>query len=648
MLSNRFLTNLKTGNFRLLAGKYGDIGIVILVLSAIAMMIIPLPAWLIDILITFNLSMAVVVLMSCLYLPDALKFSSFPSVLLITTLARLALNISTTRLILLHGDAGMVIQAFGDFVVSGSLIVGAIVFLILTIVQFVVIVKGSERIAEVAARFTLDAMPGKQLSIEADMRSGLVSREQARQQRLLLHRESQFYGSMDGAMRFAKGDAIASLVIISINFLGGLGVGIFDHGMATGEALRVFGLLTIGDGLVTQIPALIISISAGLLVTRVASETPGLHLGTEIGIQLFSKPRAIAITAFLLTGLAIVPGLPAIPFLIMAILCALVTLGLKGSNSAIDENVKVPSSAFRREPLRLEIGKELSGRLKDLSAVEEFNSMLQRIKTDSSKALGIPLPALIIRYFVENIPTNGYMLVVHETPMAVKCFEKSVFESGQTKVSILQILGEPFSLLMNIHSHRFLGVETIHYLLNGLEKHTPTLVREVIPGRMKLTQLKTLLTYLAEEGIPLINLEALLEKLTELPDNTKITAELAENLRDSLQGIISQQLTQGKGVLSAFHLEPFIEDTLSGSLQRNENGMELIMEPELIKEISAAIQQACADPGKTEQRPVIITRRDIRRHVWEISRYDIPHLAVVTYSELDPSLQIQSMGWINI
>ena len=306
------LRGLFRGSFR-----GADALLALLVIAIVAMMIVPLPTWLLDVLLATNLSLSVAILLVILYVPDALAIATFPTVLLLTTLFRLALNVSSTRLILLQADAGEVIRAFGNFVVRGNYVVGGVVFLILTIIQFIVIAKGSERVAEVGARFVLDAMPGKQMAIDAELRSGAIDGNEARRRRRSLSRESQFYGSMDGASKFVKGDVIASLVITVVNILGGLAIGVAQRGMPAADALKRYGLLTIGDGLVSQIPALILSTGAGVLVTRVASEEPDTPLGTELSRQLFGTPKALQVAAAFVVLLAVVPGLPTLPFLVL-------------------------------------------------------------------------------------------------------------------------------------------------------------------------------------------------------------------------------------------------------------------------------------------------------------------------------------------
>ena len=311
---------LRAGDVRGLLSRYADLALAGLVVAIVGMMIVPLPTPLLDLLISVNIAAAVTLLLVAIYVSDALKIATFPTLLLLTTLFRLALEVSATRLILLRADAGEVIRAFGNFVVAGNLVVGAVIFLILTMIQFLVVSKGSERVAEVAARFTLDAMPGKQMSIDAELRAGHIDHNEARRRRAALARESQLFGSMDGAMKFVKGDAIAGIVVLAVNIVGGLVIGIVQRGMDAGTAAHTYTVLTIGEGLVAQIPALIISTSAGIIVTRVASEEEGGQLGRDIGLQIMAQPKALAIAAGLLALLAIVPGLPTVPFLTLALI----------------------------------------------------------------------------------------------------------------------------------------------------------------------------------------------------------------------------------------------------------------------------------------------------------------------------------------
>jgi type III secretion protein V len=438
--------------------RYSDVALAALVVGIIAMMIIPLPTQVLDILLATNISLAVVVLLASIYITEPIRIATFPTLLLITTLFRLGLNVSSTRLILLQADAGEVIRSFGEFVVAGNLVVGIIVFLILTLIQFVVIAKGSERVAEVAARFNLDAMPGKQMSIDADLRAGIIDHEEARGRRRALERESQLYGSMDGAMKFVKGDAIAGIVITLINIVGGLVVGVYQMGMSAGEAASVYSLLTIGDGLVSQIPALVISTSAGLVVTRVASEEESSHLGQDIASQLLGQPKAIAIAAALMLLLAAVPGLPWFPFLVLGSVCGVTAHGLlrHRRQEAVAAGREVPAGIFEAfatepepreglgqggppglvEPIRLELsdaalppeplrpaerasvagaeGRADVGLDADAFAREHVPLLRERLFA----RLGVTLPAVQVLDGAPDLSEGAYRISLKEVPLA--------------------------------------------------------------------------------------------------------------------------------------------------------------------------------------------------------------------------------------
>ncbi|HEX7671545.1 MAG TPA: flagellar biosynthesis protein FlhA [Polyangiaceae bacterium] len=328
-----------------------DAALAVLVVGVVGLMVVPLPTWLLDVLLASNLAISAAILLVTLYVGSALEIATFPTLLLITTLIRISLNVSSTRLILLHGDAGEVIRAFGSFVVSGNFVVGGVVYLILTIVQFVVVAKGSERVAEVGARFTLDALPGKQLAIDAELRSGSLDIAGARTRRRQLERESHFYGAMDGAVKFVKGDVVASVLIAVVNIVGGVAIGVGQRGLTLGAALERYGLLTIGDGLVCQIPALLLSVAAGILVTRVASEEPGTALGAELSLQLFGVPRALGIAALLVLGLAVVPGLPAVPFLVIGVVLGVAARAGHRAHARRDSaSAPAPSFSFWTPP----------------------------------------------------------------------------------------------------------------------------------------------------------------------------------------------------------------------------------------------------------------------------------------------------------
>ena len=451
-------TLLKGGMDRALS-RYSDILLAVIVIGIIGMLIIPLPTFVLDLLLVVNFTIGVGLLMLSLYIPSALKISAFPSILLITTLFRLALNISSTRLILLYADAGDVITSFGNFVVRGNYVVGGVIFMILTLVQFLVVAKGAERVSEVAARFTLDAMPGKQMSIDADLRAGAFDLDEARRRRGLVQMESKLYGSLDGAMKFVKGDAIAGLIITAINIIAGIIIGVVQKDMAAGEAAMKYTLLTIGDGLVSQIPALLIATTAGIIVTRVANEDEPNHLGHDLFGQIFAQPKALAITSVLLVCLGIIPGLPFIPFVLVAAVVGVISYGLYMSQQApeaqlteteqaevtqVEDQAKEGARQARAMipavmPLALDVGPALSRALEASGRGEWLQEMIPTMREGVFYELGVKVPGLRVRMAggcgdqefiisIDEVPTYhgkypAGKILVNEAPEGLKVFE---------------------------------------------------------------------------------------------------------------------------------------------------------------------------------------------------------------------------------
>jgi type III secretion protein V len=511
---------LRSGDARALLTRHADLALAALVIAIVGMMIVPLPAFLLDLLISLNIAVAVTLLLIAIYVTDALKIATFPSLLLLTTLFRLALEVSATRLILLKANAGAVIHAFGGFVVAGNLVVGAVIFLILTLIQFIVIAKGSERVAEVAARFTLDAMPGKQMSIDAELRAGHIDAAEARRRRTTLARESQLFGSMDGAMKFVKGDAVAGIVVLAVNIVGGLIIGILQRGMEAGTAVRTYTLLTIGEGLVAQIPALIISTAAGIIVTRVASEEEGAHLGKEIAGQILGQPKAIAIAAGLLALLALVPGLPFVPFVALAALLGLVARALLTKKSAQTagpfadvaggDGVRARGGpAPLLTAITLELGAGASAQLcPDGDADACAAGLTAALGPALFAELGIPLPALRVRADAPDVTSSGYVIRFNEVPLG----RGDAVPDGRD--------GEPLVVaqvmtLLRRYGHEFVGIEETQGLLDRLAQTHPALVREVVPKLISPTLLADVLRRLVEEGVSLRNLKDVLGALAE-------------------------------------------------------------------------------------------------------------------------------------
>ncbi len=675
------VATLRDGDIRALLSRYSDMALAALVVSIVAMMIIPLPTFLLDLLISLNIAVAVTLLLISIYVTDALRIATFPTLLLLTTLFRLALEVSATRLILLKADAGDVIHAFGNFVVAGNLVVGAVIFLILTIIQFIVISKGSERVAEVAARFTLDAMPGKQMSIDAELRAGHIDHDEARRRRAMLARESQLFGSMDGAMKFVKGDAIAGLVVLAVNIVGGLTIGVLQRGMDLAGAARTYTVLTIGEGLVAQIPALVISTSAGIIVTRVASEEEGAHLGRDIAGQILGQPKAIAIAAGLLALLAAVPGLPTIPFLVLACTLGFVAFRLLRSmpgsgavtgvtSGAAGAGSTGPSRGARAgrpggempapvlTPIAVELGLALSGRLcpgGDGAPLAERLTSLLRDRLFAE--LGIQLPLLRVRPSIAGIPSDGYVLRLSEVPLGRGRIgvggdapPASPLSEAAPPRDDVDTLAAAVLALLRRYGHEFIGIQETQNLLEALERTHPALVREVVPKLISPALLADVLKRLVEEGVSLRNLKDILGALAEWGPSERDPVALTEHVRAALRRAITYRHASADGVLSAYLLDPMIEEAVREAIHKTATGSYLALEPQLSRDIITAVGRVlgAAPDVQGAPGPVILTSADIRRYVRRLVETEHPRVGVLAYPELAPEAQIQALGRIRI
>jgi len=594
-----------------------------LVLAA-ALLILPVPAVVVDFLLALNIATAMLLLLLALQVSDALKVAAFPAMLLVTTLFRLALNVSTTRLILRDGDAGEVVQAFGNFVTAGNPLVGGVVFVILTVVQFLVIAKGSERVAEVAARFTLDAMPGKQMSIDADLRSSAIEQSEARHRRLQLERESQFYGAMDGAMKFVKGDAVAGIVITLVNILGGLAVGMLQRGLGATEAMGTYTLLTIGDGLVSQIPALLISTAAGLVVTRVRPENPasGGDLGRQIVGQLRSHPVVPGLAGAVLTLLGLVPGMPTVAFCLLGL--GLVALGVVSSVAAgrAESRAEKEEAAGGPAEVVLELGGHVSDRLAD---------RIDQLRTRLMTELGIFLP----RIEMNEAEAGRWRLLIDDVPV----------ESGPFSPSDEAGLLARLEVALRRAAPAFVGVQETQDMLDRLEKSQPALVREVVPRLVPTVLLSEILTRLIEEQVPVRNLRNILATLAEWARTEADPAQLAERVRLALAPLISHQVAP-EGQFEPLLLDPGVEEVIERSLQRSEGGTHLALNPEEGEKILKGLGKAVA--GGREGRPVILTRPEIRRPFFSLIGKTHPGVRVISYLELDPLVSIRPAGKVSL
>ncbi|RAL25415.1 EscV/YscV/HrcV family type III secretion system export apparatus protein [Lujinxingia litoralis] len=684
--------------------RYSDVFLAGLVVGIIGMMIVPLPTLVLDLLLALNISLAVTLLMVSLYIPSALKIASFPSILLITTLFRLALNVSSTRLILLNADAGEVIAAFGEFVVQGNFVVGAVIFLILTLIQFLVIAKGSERVSEVAARFTLDAMPGKQMSIDADLRAGAFDLDEARRRRSLVQRESQLYGAMDGAMKFVKGDAIAGIIMTAINIVAGMIIGVMQLDMSAGDAAQVYTLLTIGDGLVSQIPALLIATTAGIIVTRVASEDEGSHLGGDIFSQLLDQPKALAIAAALLLGLALIPGLPVVPFLALGLGAGTIAYALQraraGSGGLSEqeardvESIEAQASQGARQaramvpavaPLTVELGAALTSAMGE-ERERWLQEMIPAMREGVFFETGVKVPGVRVRssggsgnelrVLLDEVPVARTSMPLEDVMVGDDPEGVAVF-GVEAREAVHPVTGQPacwvpaaertrleeagyqvwdladYVLLkmtaeIKEHAHRFVTLQSVRGMLDQLEGPYPALVAEVVPRQLGLQELTEILKRLAEEGISLRNLPTILEVLADRARAEKNPVKLTEDVRTGLSPYITHKYSGGEGSVLVYVVDREIEEIIHSAIRIGERGSFLTLAPEEIQEIQAAVRARVKGEVAGARAPILLTDQRVRRYIKRLVSMEIPNAVVLAYQELDPALTIQPLGRIEI
>lgn len=668
---------------------YGESLLAAAVVLMVGMMIVPLPTPLLDVLIAGNIALGVVMLLIGMYIPNGLAFASMPTVLLVTTLYRLALNISSTRLILLQAYAGEVIQSFGDYVVRGNYAVGAVIFFILTVVQYLVIARGSERVAEVGARFTLDAMPGKQLSIDADLRSGAVDAEGAQQRRRLLEREGQFYGAMDGAMKFVKGDAIAGMIITAVNIMAGVGIGVGMMGMPLEQSLRVYGLLTVGDGLVSQIPALLICTSAGLVVTRVASESEQGSLGADIGAQLFGNPRVLAIGAGFLAFLALVPGLPALPFLVLSALLGVTARALHLAGRARPSGARRPGAAgdgeaalSEPEAASVELGSGL-GRLlvEDPIGERAFDDAIEQERQALHRELGVVLPSVSISVS-GRLQDDAYALALLELPLArgrINGAKSLALAPGErlqelgvsaepardpatgepacwiaprsraaleteavTVLAPIEIIARHLRAAVEHRAQDLVGIQEVQGMLDRLERREPALVRSVVPNTVSLPVLTAVLQRLLEERVSIRPLRDILQALSLHAHGRTDPDELAELVRSGLKRQITHRYARG-GELAVHRLDPALEEAIRDAVHRNESGTTyLALAPGLARDIVAAVSEACSSTNGSAPA-VVLAASDVRRHLRRLIASELPEVVVLGVSELSPEVTVKPL-----
>jgi type III secretion protein V len=637
-----------------------DIALAALVVLVVGLMIVPLPTPILDILIATNLSVAILILLVVLYMPDAMSIATFPTILLLTTLYRLSLSVASTRLILLQANAGVVIRAFGTFVVRGNYVVGAVVFLVLTLIQFIVIAKGGERVAEIGARFTLDALPGKQMAIDSELRAGSIDGNEARRRRRQLQRESQFYGAMDGAMKFVKGDVIASIVIVIVNILGGLAIGVGMKGMPVVDAIKRYGLLTIGDGLVTQIPALVLSMSAGILVTRVASEEADRPLGEELARQLFGSPKAIGSAATIVTLLGLVPGLPTLPFLFIGGALFSVAWVRRRQKAVEDARAATePAPARARAGIKepafiphvvgwsVNVSPDLQGLLDRGSTGPDgapigLRGMVSALREQVFAELGVPLPPprLAVR---ANLPERNVVVSLFEVP--TRHFELPGGTKDEDACAI--VVAETLSVL-RLRGADFITLAVTQKLLSELEQIAPATVINVVPKPLSVQLLRDVLRRLVDEQIGVRDLQSILEALATSAPTVKDPQILTEHVRSQqLNRVITFGLTKGQNDAHVILIDTLIEDTIRRAIVREPSTSYLALAPQAGREIIAAVTRTLREAPPDTPR-VFLTTPDVRYFLRQTIRPDLPDAKVVSYADLLPHINIVPVAKVSV
>lgn len=674
--------------------KYSDIMIAVAIITIVVMMIIPLPTMLLDLLLTLNITLALIIVMVAIYNIEPLDFSVFPSLLLITTLFRLALNVSSTRLILLDGHAGEVIAAFGNFVVGGNAVVGFIVFVILIIIQFIVITKGAERVAEVAARFTLDAMPGKQMSIDADLNAGLITDKEARDRRKNIQREADFYGAMDGASKFVKGDAIAAIIIIVINIVGGFFVGMVQRNMDVLQALQAYTLLTVGEGLVNQIPALLISTATGIVVTRAASES---NLGSDLTSQIINNPRVFFIACGVLLLLGLVPGLPGIPFFVLSCLTggigyalirtqqSEVQMEMSQQEEKEKEEVRKPEnivSLLQVDPMELEIGYSLIP-LVDVSQGGDLLDRVVMIRRQCALELGLIVPTIRIRDNIQLKPNiyviklkgieiaRGELMLDHflamdsgaafESVPGIETVEPAfglpalwIQESyreqaelaGYTVVDPVSVLATHLTEIIKTHAAEILGRQEVQTLVESAKQNNAAVVEELM-NILSLGELQKVLGSLLREKISIRDLVTIFETLADYAQLTKDTEILTEYVRHALARQISRQYVNNN-VLTCLTVDPQLENTIVNAVQRSEQGSYVALEPQMVQTIINNLSTEIPKLTNMGYQPIVLTSPGARLYFRKLTERVAPNLTVLSYAELDTKIEVQALGMVRL
>src|SRR3989339_66009 len=678
-----------------------DFAVAVLLIGIIALIIVPLPAFLLDMLLTLSIAFSLVILLVAMYLKEPLDFAAFPSILLIVTLLRLSLNIAASRLILLNGYAGQVINSFGNFVVGGNYIVGVIVFIIITIVEFVVITKGSERVAEVAARFTLDAMPGKQMSIDADLNAGLIDATEARARRRKIEQEATFFGSMDGSNKFVRGDSIASIIIVIINILAGILIGWLQRGMDVMTALSTYTQLTIGSGIIAALTALLISVGTGLVITKSASE---MSLGTDVAKQTLAQPRAFAFVAIILTVFAVIPGLPTFPFLVLAAASGVTAVLLIQAQNKKDEAklggdevgssgrkdmLKKPESILGTlglDPLSLKAGRNLIP-LIDPAQKGPLLERITLIRYQIGQQLGFVIPGVRVMDDL-SLPPHQYVIEIrgsrvstgeaypghHRVDMglhSLKAKKISGIESRDpvsgdyvtwvpdefladlqkaeiASIDIIESVAIHFTEVVKRYADEIMTRQNVQSLIKLVKNTNAAIVRELIPDLLSLGQVHKVLQLLVRERVSIRDLSTILERLADYAHLSRDINILAEYVRQSLARQICESYTDKDGIITVVTIDPSLEETLIGAIHQSEYGSFLAVDPTVGEKILLQISGHAQNFKRMKLKPVILCSPRLRPHFKKFIERSFPSIAVLSYNEIVPQVKVQSIGMISV
>jgi flagellar biosynthesis protein FlhA len=675
--------------------RIGQIAIPSAIVGIVVMMVVPLPTALLDLLLVTNIALATLALLASMFTTRVLDFSIFPSYLLIATLFRLALNVSVTRLVLLDGYAGKVIESFGHFVVGGSVVVGLVIFLILIVIQFIVITNGAGRVAEVAARFTLDAMPGKQMAIDADLNAGLIDEDEAKRRRKEISEEADFYGAMDGASKFVKGDAIAAIVIVAINLIGGFAVGVLQKDMSFADAIQTYSLLTVGDGLVAQIPALLISLSSGLIVTRAATES---DLGTDLLQQFTRHKRTLQLAGGAICGVAIVPGLPKLPFFFVGGMLLLLSTRLPSDEEiaaraaaelAVPDEAVAPSpdapeslaNEMRVEPLELEIAYDLI----DLVDATHGGDLLDRVRSLRRKLameLGIVIPLVRTRDNLD-LPTSTYTIRVHgvevgrgEAPpghvlvlgddigaipgtktrepvfglpavWVPQEFRHQAEVTGATVVDRASVITTHLAEVVRRNAGRLLGRQDVKMLIDVVKQSDPVVIDELNGANVTTGEIQRVLQMLLDEGVGIRNLVRIFEVVSERSRVTKDLEQIVEAVRTALGPAISASYAK-HGKLPVITLDSLIEHALAESLRGGDHGSYLAIEPQIAEQLALAVAREAEAAEMKGIEPVLVCATQLRPALRRLLHGAAPRLPVLAYTELGQQLELETIGVVNL